>query len=73
MQSGHSEKQMARARESVNVMRMSIAVHANLENDEGGNGYAAATAGEGRAEVQLHNADAELDFEERTPEEGVMQ
>ena len=61
---------MARVGGSVNVTRMSIAVHTNLENDEGGN-YAAATAGEGRSEVQLHNADAELDFEERQPEEGV--
>ena len=62
---------MARAGESVNVTRMSIAVHANLENDEGGN-YAAATAGEGRSEVQLHNPDAELDFEERQPEDGAL-
>lgn len=62
---------MVRARETVNVTRMSIAVHANLENDEGGN-YAAATAGEGRSEVQLHDADAELDFEERQAEEGAQ-
>lgn len=64
---------MAKARQSVNVTRMSIAVHANLENDEGGNGYTAATVGEGREEVQLHNADAELDFQEHIIDEGAIQ
>lgn len=35
---------------------------------QGGGGaaqYTAATAGEGRADVRLHNPDAELDFEDR--------
>ena len=42
--------------------------HATRAAPQGGGGgaqYAAATAGEGRADVRLHNPDAELDFEDR--------
>lgn len=54
---------------TVDVMRLSIIVRNNLEKDGDGSEYhAASSSGAPSGDVKLNHTDAELDFEEQSPE-----
>ena len=54
---------------TVDVMRLSIIVRNNLEKDGDGSEYhAASSSGAPSGDVKLNHTDAELDFEEASPD-----
>lgn len=54
---------------TVDVMRLSIIVRNNLEKDGDGSEYhAASSSGAPSGDVKLNHTDAELDFEEQSPD-----
>lgn len=54
---------------TVDVMRLSIIVRNNLEKDGDGSEYhAASSSGAPTGDVKLNHTDAELDFEEQSPD-----
>ena len=54
---------------TVDVMRLSIIVRNNLEKDgEGSEYHAASSSGAPSGDIKLNHTDAELDFEEQSPD-----